>query len=470
MPGIKQRRELAAAAIEQQGGGGGGDHSQLGEYLLSQYFWGVLSAPAVQTLAGKATADGLNQPLLVKLASIGSNGQHLQNMHRDILRIAGATSLATSWSAVSVLLKVPNNPVEHSRLDTKIILPHVFFSKLWEEKRTSFYQGLLGQDDGSLVKAFWKAMADTPMFAAKHAAWASKGHNLDKVIPLAVHGDGVTYQNVGRTNSKTLEVLSWTSLLSQECTIKTTFIICMIPKHLNKDSGISPTWQTLWRQLVWSFNALFEGLWPAKDWRGCDWPAGSPEAAKANSPLADGWAGIIYLVRGDLEWMTSHHKLGNHRTNTPCALCPCNSDDSMPWTDCSFAARWRKSIWTHTSFKENFPRPHMSFNDTFLVGATIFNFVPDYMHCKHLGTDQYLLASVILYMCRVVMEGSEAENLAMLVKEIKKQYGSGIVNEEKTPSHYQSLTHTCEEVSSLEGCWPLKFLAFRGASPQSSKL
>ena len=131
MPGIKQRRELAAAAIEQQGGGGGGDHNQLGGgYLLSQYFWGVLSAPAVQTIAGKATTDGLNQPLLVKLASIGSNGQHLQNMHRDLMRVAGATSLTTSRSAVSMLLKVPNNPVEHSKLDTKMILPHVFFSKL----------------------------------------------------------------------------------------------------------------------------------------------------------------------------------------------------------------------------------------------------------------------------------------------------------------------------------------------------
>ena len=78
------------------------------------------------------------------------------------------------------------------------------------------------------------------------------------------------------------------------------------------------------------------------------WPTGPPEAAKANNPLADGWASLIYLVRGDLEWMTSLHKLGNHRSSTPCALCPCNSDDSMPWTDCSCAARWRKSIWTHT--------------------------------------------------------------------------------------------------------------------------
>ena len=39
-------------------------------------------------------------------------------------------------------------------------------------------------------------MADTPMFAAKHAAWASKGHNLDKVMEIASF--------FGKSNSKTL--------------------------------------------------------------------------------------------------------------------------------------------------------------------------------------------------------------------------------------------------------------------------
>ena len=158
MPGIKQRRELAAAAIEQQGGGGGGDHNQLGEYLLSQYFWGVLSAPAVQTIAGKATTDGLNQPLLVKLASIGSNGQHLQNMHRDIDESCRGYLLGNFLVSCLSASESPQQSsgaqqVGHKDDPSTCVL----LEALGGEEDIIFHSWLaLAQNDGSLVKAFWK--------------------------------------------------------------------------------------------------------------------------------------------------------------------------------------------------------------------------------------------------------------------------------------------------------------------------
>ena len=161
MPGIKQRRALAA--IEEEGGGGGG-HSQLGEYFALPIFLG--SCPD---------------------HSWCEAGQHRQQWPAPpeyAQRVAGATSLATSWSAVSMLLYVPNNrgaqQVGHKDDPSTCVLLEALGG------RTLFFiHGLLAQNGGSLVKAFWRSMVDTPMFAAKHAAWASKGHNLDKVMKRA---------------------------------------------------------------------------------------------------------------------------------------------------------------------------------------------------------------------------------------------------------------------------------------------
>ena len=59
----------------------------------------------------------------------------------------------------------------------------------------------------------------------------------------------------------------------------------MIPKNLNKDSGISPTWQILWSKLVWSFNALFQGLWLAKDLQVFLGQQGPQKQPKLTTPL-----------------------------------------------------------------------------------------------------------------------------------------------------------------------------------------
>ena len=81
-------------------------------------------------------------------------------------------------------------------------------SAIWpfEFHRASFDEYILGGGPGS-VKAFWDRMPPRPIMHQK-ANWKNR------VVPLALHGDGVSVSNIRGKGSKTMDTLSWTSLLS----------------------------------------------------------------------------------------------------------------------------------------------------------------------------------------------------------------------------------------------------------------
>jgi hypothetical protein len=47
---------------------------------------------------------------------------------------------------------------------------------------------------------------------------------------------------------------------------------------------------------------------------------------------------------------------------------------------------------------------------------------PDWMHCKHLGFDQYLYGSVASILCRDIMPGSFVANVNALSDELSAEY------------------------------------------------
>ena len=55
------------------------------------------------------------------------------------------------------------------------------------------------------------------------------------------------------------------------------------------------------RKLRWSFYWLAVGCWPKRDEHGNEFQPNSPDALKAGTPLAQGFFGILWIVRGDLD-------------------------------------------------------------------------------------------------------------------------------------------------------------------------
>ena len=157
----------------------------------------------------------------------------------------------------------------------------------------------------------------------------------DMAVPLALHGDGVAISNIRGVASKTADVLSWTSLLGTGQTRRTHFLIWFAFGHLVKTNGLAPTWRTFWRKLAESFRALASGVWPSHNMNG------EPDD-KAGQPLAGGYWGLIYINRGDLEWMAKHFGLANVAAGRPCSLCRATNrgGDAVPWTDVNDPPIW----------------------------------------------------------------------------------------------------------------------------------
>ena len=55
---------------------------------------------------------------------------------------------------------------------------------------------------------------------------------------------------------------------------------------------------SFWAVLNWSLMALYNGLWPNADPWGNVFPEGSQGANMANKPLAGGFRGVLWVLKG----------------------------------------------------------------------------------------------------------------------------------------------------------------------------
>jgi len=62
------------------------DRSHLGEYLLEQWSYGLMSAKLVQEIASRAHMDGINLSMIVSLSKIGNSGV-TSKCDRDLRRL-----------------------------------------------------------------------------------------------------------------------------------------------------------------------------------------------------------------------------------------------------------------------------------------------------------------------------------------------------------------------------------------------
>ena len=145
--------------------------------------------------------------------------------------------------------------------------------------------------------------------------------DLHHVVPISIHGDGVTYAKTMRAGNESMEVLSWTSMLSSHATLLSSYLIICLVKSVIKTVYFGNTWQAVWRIIIWSLNALSSGLWPSQDWQGRQWPAQSRDAKRAGTQLAGGYAATLWNIRADLEFLALHFGLRHYSSNQPCSLC-----------------------------------------------------------------------------------------------------------------------------------------------------
>ncbi len=129
---------------------------------------------------------------------------------------------------------------------------------------------------------------------------------------------------------------------------------------------------------------------------------------------------VVFGLKGDLEHHSSALSLNNPSSAKPCCKCQCDiRDDSKPWTDARPTAAWVPTIWTATAWEAAHPNRNILFT---LPGVAILSVMIDFMHTKHLGTDQYFYGSVLYMLVFMIMRGTVQENLDCIFQHLCKYW------------------------------------------------
>ncbi len=422
--GIQQKQRLLASGSVGTSGSASSSHApapsapsvhpggRLAKLLLTKRAWGEISASQMQEIAAAAKADGASCQLLAIIAGIGSGGRHTQNCERDLQCHLAPTPLTSSWDT----FRLPFKCQFHVKtLETSILYPHQFFAALHENHQGIFVQRMCG-GDGTCPTRFWAAMEKHPRMQF-HPELQDK-RIAGMTIPISFHGDGVPVAGIGKSWSKSVDVFSWSSCLSSGSTATKTFLIFLVHKLLTVSSEQHHTMNTFWTHLRWSFEWLEKGVWPDVNPEGAKFDPKSPEGQRALKSLAGGWRCKLWALKGDLEFFSSSLGLESYHSHTPCFLCKANTSDT-PWTDFrENQAKWLSTIWSDVAWKARAGR-HILFH---LPGLSISSVLPDILHCKHLGTDQYYYGSVLMVLTHHILKGSKEDNLATVWAELKAQY------------------------------------------------
>ena len=257
--GVRQRVERVEESTELIIG------SCLATFLLEQFAWGTFSPQMVQQIAALAmkdfqTANESNGKLhqLEALAKIGTAGKNSNNCHRDIMKaVEGATKLPT---ALAVQLPFAG---KLGLQNQSVLLPHEMFATIFHEYPNSWKMIML--PDSAKLHEFWTAMETHPNMLGHPNT--TRPEYKDKCIPLALRGDEVPVTGRGKCWRKRTLTFQRLSLVGRGGTAdRTIWVWSVIEKYCVP--GENGTLDTFWKIISWSFDWLWRGQWPSRNWDG----------------------------------------------------------------------------------------------------------------------------------------------------------------------------------------------------------
>ena len=402
-PPARKRRAsgagVAAASSELPG-------STLRVWLLEMYAWGLLTPQQVQAISERALHDAREKRIsdLEPLARLGSSGRHSNNVNRDLVKLVGQlpktcdpSRITLQKSAAEVAVPIEGVPADEHAYT--ITLPHELFSSIYHNYKAAWQQVIMpGQN---YLDRFWQAAKNLPQWADHPLA---QERSLTRLLPLSIHGDETPILSKGKIWSSSALIFSWTSLLSNIFALGTKksqlYIWAAWHRSFNKQTN-----DDFFAVLLWSLEALYDGGFPHRDWRGLAFEPSSPEGRW----LADGWRGILVASCGDLDYMSQFQGLARWNSNSPCCLCQCQKRGAHSWHDFSEGAQWRTTAWSTAAWRN---WPNRSMNKLFhkdLCSVLVVHF--DLTHCRYLGYLQQLFGSVFWLLCEEMMQGSPLVNL-----------------------------------------------------------
>ena len=243
-------------------------------------------------------------------------------------------------------------------VDLNFRLPHKLFSGLHRVLHDSFVSSALGGSAGNIAR-FWSCSCQS--------------------CPHCPSWDGVNDMQ-RMAGSKSLEVLSWWSLLSSTGATKhTNFIMFLVVKSIVKDASVGQTWPKVWSVLCWSRPTP------------CRWLLYHPVC--------------LVAVRSRL----SGKSLSSQQCCLQLLLSPLQGRQVRRVSSMDKARSSLESLCKPADWLDQRPHCHALFR---MPGAGLDVVSPDLMHCKQLGplgTDQVLLGSVLTWLIKHYLPGTIAQ-------------------------------------------------------------
>ena len=167
--GIKRRQDKAQCAMREPTEEA--SKLPLNKSLKRDWGQGKVSAKQVEEYMTGAAAQGASG--IPKLAS----AQNPQNMQRSLLAAFGHPTGAPNFAWIEI-------PTKLGKVAHPFLLPHVWFMSLFMSAQCLWQSAVAGAEGA--ISEFWGHMKDSA-FARAHPVLDLS--NLEKVIPLGLHGD-----------------------------------------------------------------------------------------------------------------------------------------------------------------------------------------------------------------------------------------------------------------------------------------
>jgi hypothetical protein len=296
---VRQRRggwrQQAAAAADDDSDAVAIRPSRLGLGLLRDWADGHMSAAQLQQHASNAKADGLNDPLIDRLSSVGTQ----QNAQAGLMR------LLTELGPMDMI-----SNVEHSSWK-QVILPSTWLSYICKNQPRDFR--LRFGADPNKVEDFWRQFLRRPgsrSWAEQHTLLRGKSaEELRFAIPCAVHEDAGPY-------------LNFSSLLASGPERLTIFLCATAIKKEGDDLNV-------WRVVLEDFDNLATGHIDGQ--------------AIARDVGGHVWTIVLLVSKGDEEVKVNDYGFPSWASRQEiCAECHANRS-THPYTDIQPSAKWRET-------------------------------------------------------------------------------------------------------------------------------
>ena len=438
MPGWRQKQKWHENERKRNREGG----LEQGQSYLSQkllHLWGLgkISASAMQELAWAAQADGCEEEELAEIAALGCEGKFPANTHRDLVKLLqrkiARGHLGGLKQSPKFCIKVPALDSKEDNADTEadfhFFLPHLWISSLFESY-PKVADNLFGINS---VGQFWEQVKDSdPRLIGSPVAWekakkaATWAKMKQKTVPLWLHGDGVEF------STDSLMVYSFGGSLCQPTTKKhqgralkqsqnTEFHQSGLEQSHSSHSGLKQshamdhslclaawpksaqrqgTWDEVYEVLAWSFQSLWTGKHPDKDWKGRELP--KDLQGLATKPITrQGYRFYVWQYLGDLEYFANVLKFPHWQSDAFCWLCSCNKKikGKSPW-DWRDEPGWTLASGLEQSHEglEQSPSTHILVN---AIPGGLARFRPciDVLHTIDLGLACRIAGSVLHAWC-----------------------------------------------------------------------